>query len=126
LADGSACAPRPPFFSSPASLAASAHAPLPWSTGWARRWRSPRGSSAKGGTPEAKETLASIDPRRAGERVRARYALYRGLTLVALGDRGRGSAWLREAWALERARRGTLSERDVQRLRLAVEANELP
>jgi hypothetical protein len=84
------------------------------------------GQFRDGRYPEAKETLASIDPPGAGDGLRARYALYRGLTLVALGDGGRGDAWLREAWALERSRRGTLSERDVQRLRVAVEANELP
>jgi hypothetical protein len=84
------------------------------------------GQFRDGRYPEAKETLGSIDPPCAGDGLRARYALYRGLTLVALGDRGRGNAWLREAWALERDHRGTLSERDVQRLRIAVEANDLP
>ena len=85
---------------------------------------------------EAKDTFASIDLQGRGwERaendeapvdVRARYALYRGLTLIALGDRGQGSAWLREAWALECMRRGALSDHEVQRLRVAVEANDLP
>jgi hypothetical protein len=85
---------------------------------------------------EAKDTFASIDPqcrgwgRAANDEapvdVRARYALYRGLTFLALGDRWQGSVWLREAWALESRWRGTLTDREVQRLRVAVEANDLP
>ena len=57
----------------------------------------------KGHYAEAKQALAAID--RPGRRwtvaERARFTLYRGLTLGALGDRGRAAESLREARSLE-------------------------
>ena len=84
--------------------------------------------SGNGQYPEAKQTLAALEgeSRAWNEASRAEYALYRGLTLLALGDRGRGSAWLREAKAVEDAHPGTLPYDAVRRLGVAVEANEVP
>jgi hypothetical protein len=80
----------------------------------------------KGRYPEAKQTFAAIevesrtwdDPRR------AEYALYRGLTHAALGDRAQAGVWLREAKAIVDAHPGALSHEDEQRLRVGLEANE--
>ncbi len=74
--------------------------------------------------PHAKELFASIEAesRAYDERDRAGYALYRGLTLSALGDRAQGSVWLREAKAIEDTRPGTLSPEDVLRLKTASES----
>jgi hypothetical protein len=57
---------------------------------------------------------------------RAEYALYRGLTLIALGDRGRAVAWLDEAKAAEDRRPGSLHDADARRLAVAIASNELP
>jgi hypothetical protein len=74
--------------------------------------------------PHAKELFASIEAesRTYDERDRAGYALYRGLTLNALGDRAQGSVWLREAKAIEDTRPGTLSPEDALRLKTATES----
>jgi hypothetical protein len=78
----------------------------------------------KGRYAEAKETLVRAEPESKawGEDKRAEYALYRGLTHNALGDRAAGSVWLAQAKALEDAHPGTLSEDDRVRLRLGLEA----
>ena len=51
----------------------------------------------KGRYPEAKQTFASIedDAKHYDDTKRAEYALYRGLTFGALGDRVRSALWLR-------------------------------
>jgi len=78
----------------------------------------------KGRYAEAKETLVRVEPESKSwdDAKRAEYALYRGLTHNALGDRAAASIWLKEAKALEDARPGTLSEDDQVRLRLGLEA----
>jgi hypothetical protein len=78
----------------------------------------------KGRYPEAKQTFAAAEgeSRTWNDEKRARYALYRGLTLNALGDRARAGVWLREARAIEDAHPGSLSAEDAQRLRLGLEA----
>ena len=82
----------------------------------------------KGSYPEAKQTFASIeeDAKRYDDTKRAEYALYRGLTFGALGDRARADLWLREAHALEAAHPGSLPADDVQRLKTALAASEAP
>jgi hypothetical protein len=78
----------------------------------------------KGHYAQAKETLVRAEPESKtwSDRKRAEYALYRGLTHNALGDRGAAGLWLREAKALEDAHPGTLGEDDQVRLRLGLEA----
>jgi hypothetical protein len=82
----------------------------------------------KGRYPEAKQTFASAeaDSRSWGDAGRAEYALYRGLTLSALGDRAQGGAWLREAKAIEYAHPGSLDHEDAQRLAVGLEAIDAP
>jgi hypothetical protein len=74
----------------------------------------------KGRYAEAKETLVRAEPESKSwdEKHRAEYALYRGLTHNALGDRAAASTWLKQAKALE----DSLSEDDQVRLRLGLEA----
>ena len=74
--------------------------------------------------PEAREELVRLEPesRTWDERRRAEYALYRGLTHNALGDRAAAGVWLKEAQAIEDARPGTLAEDDRVRLRLGLES----
>lgn len=76
--------------------------------------------------PHAKQLFASIEAESRGydEPKRAEYALYRGLTLSALGDRAQAGAWLREAQAIEDTRPGTLSHEDALRLKAALENGE--
>jgi hypothetical protein len=78
----------------------------------------------KGHYPEAKQLFAAIEGQAASwpEAERAEYALYRGLTFTALGDRARSTVWLDEAKALEDARAGTLSYEDARRLAAAIDA----
>src|SRR5262245_11134828 len=73
---------------------------------------------------EAKATLVRAEPESKtwDERKRAEYALYRGLTHNALGDRAAASVWLEQAKTLEQAHPGTLGSDDQVRLRLALEA----
>src|SRR5579862_2114015 len=74
--------------------------------------------------PHAKQIFASIEGESRGysEGDRAEYALYRGLTLDALGDKAQGSVWLREAKAIEDTRPGTLAPEETLRLKTALEA----
>lgn len=71
--------------------------------------------------PDAKQTLASIeaDARRWAPALRSEYALYRGLTLGALGDTARAARWLELARRLQLAHPGALSEDDARRLEVA-------
>jgi hypothetical protein len=81
---------------------------------------------ADGRYPEAKRTLAALEgeSRRRGRR--AEYALYRGLTLAALGDVAAAKPWLDEARARESACPGRLSPYDARRLEVALDALEPP
>jgi hypothetical protein len=78
----------------------------------------------KGRYAEAKQMLVRVEPESKtwDDKRRAEYALYRGLTHNALGDRAAAGTWLNEAKALEDARPGTLTEDDQVRLRLGLEA----
>ena len=80
----------------------------------------------KGRYPEAKQTLASLerDSRSWNDARRAEYALYRGLTFEALGDRAQAGVWLREAKAIEDVRPGSLSREDGQRLKVGLDTDE--
>jgi hypothetical protein len=77
--------------------------------------------------PAAKQTFASIEreSRLWADDKRAEYALYRGLTLAALGDKPTAGTWLREAQAIQDAHPGSLAPEDAQRLKVAVEANDV-
>src|SRR5688572_17442929 len=78
----------------------------------------------KGRYAEAKVTLTSVEleSRNWDDRKRAEYALYRGLTHGALGDRGTAAIWLSEAKAIEDSHPGTLSADDLARLKLGLES----
>jgi hypothetical protein len=82
----------------------------------------------KGQYPAAKQALVELDADRrswcAAER--AEYALYRGLTLLALGNDGEARAWLGEAKAAEDARPGSLRYDDRRRLSVALASNPVP
>jgi len=82
---------------------------------------------AKGRYPEAKQTFAAleVESRAWDDHGRAEYALYRGLTLGALGDRARAGVWLREAKAIEDAHPGSLAREDAERLKVALDANDV-
>ena len=82
----------------------------------------------KGQYPEAHQELLELEvaSRSWSDASRAEYALYRGLTLVALGDRGRAREWLREAKALDDLRPGSLRYEDARRLAVAIEVNDVP
>jgi hypothetical protein len=82
----------------------------------------------RGRYPEAKQTFAWLEPdaSRWGDPKRAEYALYRGLTLAALGDRAPSVLWLREAKAIEVAHPGALSVEDLHTLDAALQAAEAP
>lgn len=72
----------------------------------------------------AREQLEALEPasKRWSERERAEYALYRGLTHHALGDRARAELWLAEAKRIEDVHPHTLSTDDRTRLSLALDA----
>lgn len=78
---------------------------------------------ADGDYPDAKQALVALEAesRTWGDRERAEYSLYRGLTHASLGDERQAAQWLRQAKAIEDAHAGSLSQEDAQRLRLAVE-----
>ena len=79
-----------------------------------------------GDYPDAKDSLAVLEPRVrewSPERA-AEFALYRGLTFAALGDRERAERWLRQAAAWEQVRPGTLSAEDAHRLQTVIEASD--
>lgn len=80
----------------------------------------------KGDYPEAKQTFGAseADSRSWGDAKRAEYALYRGLTLGALGDKAQAGVWLREAKAIEDAHPGSLDPQEAQRLHLGLESSQ--
>jgi len=80
----------------------------------------------KGSYPEAKQTFAAAeaDSRSWSDAKRAEYALYRGLTLGALGDKAQAGVWLREARAIEDAHPGSLDPQEAQRLHLGLESSQ--
>jgi len=76
--------------------------------------------------PQAKQAFAALEGESAswqGPR-QAEYALYRGLTLGALGDRAMAAVWLREAKAIEDANPGSLAPDDARRLQLGLESHD--
>ncbi len=81
---------------------------------------------ARGQYPEAKQTFLSAEPdsRRWNDARRAEYALYRGLTHGALGDRGQAALWLREAKAIEDMHPGSLSQEDTRRLHIGLQSTD--
>jgi len=80
----------------------------------------------KGLYSEAKDELlqAERESHTWDDRHRAEYALYRGLTHGALGDRAAATLWLHEAKAIESAHPGTLSADDRARLNLGLESTD--
>ena len=80
----------------------------------------------KGNYAEAKQTFAAAEAesRSWGDTKRAEYALYRGLSLGALGDQAHAGVWLREAKAIEDAHPGSLDREEAQRLHLGLESNQ--
>jgi len=80
----------------------------------------------KGHFAAAKQALLrdEVESRTWSDRERAEYALYRGLTHGALGDRAAAALWLREAKALEDTRPGTLTAGDLTRLERALESSD--
>jgi hypothetical protein len=80
----------------------------------------------QGHYPRAKQIFASLETESRGydDAHRAEYALYRGLDLMALGDRAEAGVWLREAKAIEDTRPGTLQRPDALRLKTALESRE--
>jgi hypothetical protein len=81
----------------------------------------------KGHYAEAKQTLATMDVPGRRWRVpeRARFALYRGLTLGALGDLARARVWLREAREIDDGCPGALGRDDARRLEAARDTYEV-
>jgi hypothetical protein len=78
----------------------------------------------RGSYPEAKQTFLAAEK---GSRIwndakRARYALYRGLTLGALGDQAQAGVWLLRAKAIEDTHPGSLTAEDARRLHLGLES----
>ena len=92
--------------------------------GCASRLAVAQGQFGEGRYPDAERSFAALEPesRTWGSAERARYALYRGLTYAALGDRRSASPWLREAKAIEAAHPGSLSHDDVARLWISFES----
>jgi uncharacterized circularly permuted ATP-grasp superfamily protein len=81
---------------------------------------------ARGDYPAARRELASCEEESASwtARDRARYALRRGLTHAALGDRREGARWLEEARLIEEHAPGTLTRDEWRRLELGLEQIE--
>ena len=86
------------------------------------------GQFKKGQYPAAHQMLLALEVESSAWNAadRGEYALYLGLTLVALGDRGRASLWLRQAKAVEDEHPGTLPYDDVRRLAVALGSNDVP
>ena len=81
---------------------------------------------ADGAYPDAKSALVALETESRGwsEDKRAEYALYRGLTHAALGDREQAAVWLSQAKAIEDAHAGSLSREDAERLKIALQNTE--
>ena len=77
---------------------------------------------AEGRYPDAKQAWMSLEAesRTWTDAKRAEYALYRGLTHAALGDREQAGVWLRKATAIEETHSGSLSQENVLRLRVGM------
>lgn len=87
-----------------------------------------KGDYQKGRYADAKTKLEALEPESrswTGQR-RAEYALYRGLVVLALGDRQAAGVWLREAKAMEDVHPHTLSGEDKARLVLALDSLAAP
>ena len=97
----------------------------PWWPAPVRSTRARR-SSRLGATPEAKATFAALegDSRGWNDARRAEYALYRGLTLGALGDRPQAVVWLRDARAIDEAHPGSLTPDAQRRLKIGLASAE--
>jgi hypothetical protein len=82
----------------------------------------------KGQYPATHQALLALDNERSSwtEPDQAEYALYFGLTLLALGDDGRARAWLTDAKAIDDAHPGSLRDRDRRRLDVALASNPVP
>jgi hypothetical protein len=82
----------------------------------------------KGQYPATHQALLALDAARSSwtEPDRAEYALYLGLTLLALGDDGRARVWLANAKAIDDAHPGSLRDRDRRRLDVAHASYPLP
>lgn len=95
---------------------------LLWIVGCAGLLGDGKAQFKKGRYAEAKATFAQAEAESRGwdDTRRAEYALYRGLTLGALGDRAGAAVWLKEAKALEDAHPGSLSREDLERLKLGL------
>jgi hypothetical protein len=79
----------------------------------------------KGQYPATYQALLALDAASCSED-RAEYALYLGLTLLAVGDDGRARKWLAEAKTLEDAHPGSLRSDDLRRLAVAIASNPVP
>jgi hypothetical protein len=80
----------------------------------------------KGQYPATHQALVALDARSWSVPQRAEYALYLGLTLLALGDGGRARAWLVGAKSIEDAHPGSLRDGDRRRLDVALASNPVP
>jgi hypothetical protein len=110
-----------------AASALFAHAALAGLTGCAGPLAQAEAQFTDGQYPAAKQALAALESesRSWDAASRAEYALYRGLTLAALGDSSRGAAWLRDAKEAEDTRPGSLSPEDARRLAAALDSGGL-
>jgi hypothetical protein len=80
----------------------------------------------KGRYPEARQTFvaAEAESRAWSDAKRAEYALYRGLTHAALGDKAAAGVWLGEAKAIVDTHPSALSAEDAERLKLGLDGIE--
>jgi hypothetical protein len=94
--------------------------------GCAGPWVRAKDQFVDGRYSDAKQTLLSLEAESRGwnDAERAEYALYRGLTHAALGDREPSAVWLREARAIEDAHPGSLSHDAAQRLKVGIESTD--
>jgi hypothetical protein len=81
----------------------------------------------RGHYAEARDTLvrAEVESRAWSDAQRAEYALYRGLSHGALGERREAALWLHEAKAIADSKPGALSEEDATRLNTELGSTDL-
>jgi hypothetical protein len=81
----------------------------------------------RGRYSEAKQRFLSSESAARGWNAsdRAEYALSRGLTHAALGDRAAATAWLSLAKSIENEAPGSLSPRDASRLTIGLDELEM-
>jgi hypothetical protein len=81
----------------------------------------------RGRYSEAKQTFLSTEAaaRAWSASDQAEYALYRGLTHAALGDRASAAAWLALAKSIASATPGSLSPADTRRLTIGLDELEM-